>query len=295
MVKLVRRRRAMRKRPAGRRMKKRGVGRAGAKRSSDYAKVVEIVEAPLLAQADGTGENTGSLLNFRLADYQRPQEVAHAYKYYRLSKVEISWIPYFNVAQAQGAIVSRVPQLYTTIDRLSNRYMIPTESEMLSRGVSPKMFTGIKRLSFKPNLLQELSLETYQSRDGTGALDGISNAGFLNATALFDKWLPTQQSFGYNEASISPPNQTGQQIAPIGVNPYALVYHGVAFVASIEGQAPETSAIIGDVQYKCTWEFKGPRALVAQRPSAEPNPYVATSSQTNAGTPAPNTQPTTYP
>lgn len=293
---MVRRRRVVRKRrQAGPKRMRRGVGKAGVKRTSDYAKVVEIVEAPLFANTDGTGENTGSLVNFRLADYQRPQEVAHAYKYYRLSKVEVQWIPYFNVSQAQGPVVARVPQLYMTIDRLSNRYIIPTESEMLSRGVSPKMFTGIKKMNFKPNLLQEISLETYQSRDGTGALDGISNAGFLNATALFDKWLPTQQSFGYNEASIAPPNQTGQQIAPIGVNPYALVYHGVAFVASIEGQAPSTNAQIGDVQIKCTWEFKGPRALATQRPNFEPNPYVATSSQTNSGLPLPNTQPTSYP
>lgn len=294
MVRVIRRRRVLRKRRAGpkRAMRKRGVGRAGMKRTSDYAKVCEIVEAPLLAQTDNTGENTGSLITWCLQDYQRPQEVAHAYKYYRLSKVEVTFIPYFNVSQTGNAAAARVPQLYMTIDRVSNRWIIPTESELLSRGVSPKLFTRKMKMTFKPNLLQEISLETRQPSDGQGVPLGIDLAGFQNATALFNKWLPTQQSFGYN--AQNPGAQTNQVLAPNGVNPYALKYHGMAFVASIEGQAESTNIQIGDVQYKCTWEFKGPRALLTQRPNAEPNPYVNTSSQGNPGA-VPNTQPTTYP
>lgn len=289
--KVVRRRRVLRKRRGMKKMRK-SVGRSNIKRTSDYAKVCEIVEAPLVATADNAGENVGSLITWCLADYQRPQEVAHAYKYYRLSKVEVSFIPYFNVATTGGGAAARVPQLYMTIDRVSNRFIIPTESELLSRGVSPKMFNRIHKMSFKPNLLQEISLETRQPTDGGGVPLGLDLAGFQNATALFNKWLPTQQSYGYN--AQAPGAQINQVLAPNGVNPYALKYHGMAFVASIEGQGADTQITIGDVQYKCTWEFKGPRALKTQAPNPEPNPYVATSSQGNPGA-VPNTQPTTYP
>lgn len=293
MVKqVVRRRRVVKKRRAGPKRMRKGVGRSGAKRTSDYAKCVEIQETQLVATADAGGENVGALMNFCLADYQRPQEIAHAYKYYRASNVEITFIPYFNVSQAGGGGNTRLPQLYMSVDRLSNRWIAPTETECLERGISPKVFNKKCKLSFKPNLLQEIALETRQPADGGGVAQGIDLAGFMNSTALFNKWLPTQQSFGYNVAP--PTNQVNQVLAPGGVNPYALRYHGAIYCASIEGQAPETAIVCGDIQLKVTWEFKGPRGLKTNLPVAEPNPVVATSSQGNPGA-TPNTQPTTYP
>lgn len=278
----MRKRRGMRK----------GVGRARVKRTSDYAKCVEIQETQLIAVNDVAGNSVGAVVNFCLQDYQRPQEIAHAYKYYRAAKCEISFIPYFNIAQTGGAGATRLPQLYMTVDRLSNRWIAPTENEMLERGVSPRLFTKKKTLSFKPNLLQEISLETRQPGDGGGVPLGVDLAGFQNATAVFNKWLPTQQSFGYQ---VAPPNgQLNQVLAPNGVNPYALRYHGAAYVPSVEGLAPGVPTAVGDIQVKITWEFKGPRSLKTNAPLPEPNPYVATSSQGNPGA-IPNTQPTTYP
>lgn len=291
-----------RRRPAGLRRgikkmmmrKRRGVGRAAVKRVSDYARCVEIQETKLVAINDQGGESVGAVMNFCLQDFQRPQEIAHAYKYYRAAKCEITFIPYFNVAQTSGAAATRLPQLYYSIDRLSNRWIAPTETEMLERGVSPKVFNKKRKLSFKPNLLQEISLETYQTvtADFPPRLSGAQTLGFQNATAVFDKWLPTQQSFGYTN-NLTGTVQAGQVLAPNGVNPYALRYHGCAYVPSIEGIG--TSPIeVGDIQLKITWEFKGPRALLTNAPQPEPNPYVVTSSQGPANA-NPNTQPTTYP
>lgn len=288
---MVRRRRVVRRRkPAVRRVARKGVGRAMMKRTSDYAKCVEIQETPLVAVNDALGNSTGALVNFCLADYQRPQEIAHAYKYYRAAKCEITWIPYYNIAQTGGAANTRMPQLYYSVDRVSNRWIAPTENECLERGMSPKLFNRKYKLSFKPNLLQELQLETNQPSDGGGIGLGIDVAGFLNATALFNKWLPTQQSYGY---AAHLPAQIGQVLAPVGVNPYAVRYHGAIFCPAIEGLAPGQSQTIGDIQVKITWEFKGPRALKTNAPLPEPNPVVATSSQ--APGVVPNTQPTTYP
>lgn len=285
--------RPYRKRRVGRKRvaRKKYVGRASGKRTTDYAKCVEIQETKLIATNDQSGQSIGGVMNFCLADFQRPQEIAHAYKYYRASKCEITFIPYFNIAQTNGAGATQLPQLYMTVDRLSNRWIAPTENEMLERGVSPRLFTKKHRLMFKPNLLQEISLETRQPSDGQGVPQGIDLAGFQNATAVFNKWLPTQQSMGYNVTTNA---QINQVLAPMGVNPYALRYHGAAYVPAIEGLGAGVPVEIGDIQLKITWEFKGPRALRTATPGIDPNLSVVTSSQGNPGA-VPNTQPTQYP
>lgn len=274
-------------------MRKKPVGRALGKRSSDYAKCVEIQETKIVAINDAVGESVGGLINFCLADYQRPQEIAHAYKYYRASKVEVVFIPYFNLAQTAGAGATQLPQMYMSVDRLSNRWIAPTETECLERGITPRLFNKKLTMSFKPNLLQEMSLETYQPADGGGTPLGIDLAGFQNATAVFNKWLPTQQSYGYSRIAGGQ-TQVNQVLAPNGVNPYALRYHGAIFCPAVEGLAPGTTLTVGDFQLKVTWEFKGPRSLKTNAPLPEPNPYVSTSSQGAPGA-IPNTQPTNYP
>ena len=286
---LRRRRRA----PLKKRMyRRKGIGRASGKRTSDYAKCVEIQETQILAVKDAAGESVGAVMNFCLADYQRPQEIAHAYKYYRASKVEMTFIPYFNIAQTGGANNTQLPQLYMSVDRLSNRWIAPTETECLERGITPKLFNKKLKLTFKPNLVQGVSLETRQPADGQGTPQGIDLLGYQNGIALFNKWLPTQQSFGYN--ALPPNAQINQELAPLGVNPYALRYHGAIYNAAVEGQAANTNFICGDIQLKVTWEFKGPRGLKTNAPLPEPNPYAVTSSQGNPGA-VPNTQQTTYP
>lgn len=289
-VKKTMRRRRPTRRPRMMR-KRRAVGRASGKRTSDYAKVVEIQETQLLATGDAGGESVGAQMSFCLADYQRPQEVAHAYKYYRASKCEITFIPYYNVSQTQTGVGARLPQLYMSVDRVGNQWIAPTETEMLERGITPVVFNKKRRMVFKPNLLQIVDLEVNQPADGTGKGLGIDVLGAVNSIPLFNKWLPTQQSYGY-KAPAGPDAQLNQTIAPKSVNPYALRYYGAVFNAAIEGLV-NSSLAVGDIQVKITWEFKGPRALKTNAPLPEPNPYVATSSQTNGV--IPNTQPTTYP
>lgn len=284
------RRAMMRKRAAP----MRAVGRPRVKRTSDYAKCVEIQETQLIAVNSVDGESVGAVMNFCLADFQRPQEIAHAYKYYRAAKCEMTFIPYFNVAQTTGAAATRLPQLYYSVDRLSNRWIAPTETELLERGISPKLFNKKRKLTFKPNLLQGISLEVSQNNTGP-ALTGITATGYQNAIALFDKWIPTQQSMGYSSVQVPGGGATQGEnaLTPLGVNPYALRYHGAVYNASIEGLGTEGTPV-GDIQLKITWEFKGPRALKTNLPQVDPNPYAVTSSQ-GAAYATPNTQPTTYP
>lgn len=290
MARMVRRRKApgrgkkvMRRR--GLRMKRKLPAR-----KEDYARVVEIQETQLFATGNQAGEAVGGQMSWCLADFQRPQEVAHAYKYYRASKVEITFIPYYNVSQTQTGVGARLPQLYYSIDRVGNQWIPPTETEMLERGISPKVFNKKHRLTFKPNLLQVVDLEANQPSDGTGKGLGIDVLGAINSIPLFNKWLPTQQSYGYTPPA-GPNAQLNATIVPKAVNPYALRYYGAIFNASIEGLT-SSSLAVGDIQLKITWEFKGPRALKTLAPVAEPNPYAPTSM--TAGVVA-NTQQTTYP
>lgn len=287
-TRVPRRRRILRKRRV---MRRKPLGKSMMKRKSDYARLVETTETQLFAINTAQGDSVGAVNTFALADFQRAQEVAHAFKYYRAAKVQMTFIPYFNIAQTNGAAGTRLPQLYATVDRVANKLIAPTESEMLSRGVSPKVFNRKRYLSWKPNILQEVNFETNQPAEGGGSPLGINVLGALNSVAVFNKWLPTQQGYGYTAQAGNA--QIGQQIVPNGINPYSIQYYGAAFVAALENIQPGVEQVVGDVQVKITWEFKEPRALLTQRPTVPPNPYAGTS-MTTPGVVA-NTQPTTYP
>lgn len=262
------------------------VGRAMIKRSSDYAKVVESAENVLTLGA--TGEYSYNYTT-SLSEFQRAQEVAHAYKYYRCAKIELQFVPYANVVQVNAAAAGRLPQLYFTIDRVSNQWITPTEAEMLERGISPKLFKRKFNYSWKPNLLQNVQMEVNQPADGTGAPLGINVLNAINSVPLFNKWLPTQQSYGYKPGAV-PDAQIGQTVVQPSANPYALRYYGAAFCISIEGGG---AIAVGDLISKVTWEFKGPRALKTNAPG----PQVIVSPATSMMTPGvvANSQPTDYP
>lgn len=254
-------------------------------RKADYARLVEGSESYITTDATGS---YGSTYTTSLSDFQRAQEVAHAYKYYRCAKIELQFIPYANFATIGAAGPGRIPQLYFTVDRVANQFMKPFEAEMIERGVSPRIWTKKRVFTWKPNLLQNVQMEVGQPADGTGAPLGVNMIGAINSIPLFNKWLPTQQSFGYTGGLPNP--QTGHTMVQPAINPYALRYYGASFVIDQEfGQAQQ----IGDLITKVTWEFKGPRALKTNAPTPQTVVSDATS-MINIGVVA-NTQPTNYP
>lgn len=262
------------------------------RRKTDYARVVESQELPIITDATGNYS-----LNFahELAGFNRGTEVAHAYKYYRCAKVELIFVPYATFAQTNGLAAARMPQLYFTIDRVNNMWQAATETEMLERGVSPKLFKRTYKFSYKPSLLQHVQLETNQPGEGGGQPLGITALNAVNSIPVFNKWLPTQQSSGW-KAGGSPPGtmQVGVQVTQNAVNPYALKYYGAVAVINIEGGNNQQ---IGDLMCKVTWEFKSPRAIKAGNAigpnTLEQDPYAATSAVVPAV--LPNTQPSQYP
>lgn len=284
MVKMVRGR--PRRRRVARKPRRAPVRRMRvAKRTTDYAKVVEGFELPLTTNA--TGE-FGFNFTTSLSLFNRAQEVAHAYKYYRCAKVELEMLPYANLSQVGGAANGRLPQLYFTVDRVCNQFIIPTEAELIERGIAAKIWNKKYKFSWKPNLLQNVQLETNQPAEGGGSPLGINVIGAVNSVPVFNKWLPTQQSYGF---TALPGNaQIGQQMVQPAQNPYALRYYGAVFVIS---QEDGTAQQVGDLIVRVTWEFKGPRALKTNAP----NPQEIVSPATSMMTPGviANSQPTVYP
>lgn len=270
----VARKRVARRKPTGRMTS----------RKSDYARLVEAAELPIVT--NGAGQFT---LNYTttLNDFQRAQEVAHAYKYYRCAKVELIFVPYATFAQTNGLAAGRMPQLYFTVDRVNNMWGAPTEAEMLERGISPKLFKSVQKYMYRPSLLQNVQMEVGQPADGGGNPLGVTQISAINSVPLFNKWLPTQQSWGYTRA---PNAQIGLTVTQAAVNPYSLKYYGAVAVIDIEGGNNQQ---IGDLMTKVTWEFKSPRALKTVNPGPEPDIVPATSTH-NPGV-LPNTQPTEYP
>lgn len=255
-------------------------------RTTDHAKLVESTE-----YTSGLLTNVGNTLTFNLQQYQRAQEVAHAYKYYRAIAAEVTFVPYANFSQVGGGVAARLPNLYMTVDRVANQQINPTEQEMLERGIRPKVFNRIFKLKWKPNLLQHVQLETEQPGDGTGAPLGITTIGALNSIPIMNKWLPTQQSYGYTNAAGNA--QVGHTRTPNATNPYVLNYYGASWIVDQEGATEGVP--MGDYQVRVTWEFKGPRALKTNDPSAEP--YTPAQQATSMSVPGvvANTQPTDYP
>lgn len=251
----------------------------------DYATVTECVEEPLTLNALGS---FGYNFTTSLSEYQRAQEVAHAYKYYRCKNITLEFVPYANIA-AVGALGGlRLPQFYFTVDRVANQWITPDESEMLERGLKPILFKNIIKRSWKPSLLQNIQMECNQPTDGGGLPLGIDAINAINSVPIYNKWLPTQQSYGYGP---QPPNQqTNVTMVQPASNPYALRYYGAVFVIDQEGGA---SVAIGDLVTKVTWEFKGQRALKTNTPL--PQALVSQATSTMNNTVVPNTQPTTYP
>jgi len=190
---------------------------------------------------------------------------------------------------AGGGAGTRLPQLYRVIDRVNNMEIAVSEAEMLERGSKPIIFNKKSSISFKPSLLQQIQFDVNQPANGGGQPLGITSISALNSTPMFNKWLPTQQSFGYPQAGPIP--QIGDTLTQNATNPYALRYYGLTWFLAQDGA--EVGYNLGQIQVRVTWEFKGARALKTNGPSPQLPAHPETSSQENGV--VPNTQPTEYP
>lgn len=285
-ARVIRRRRAMKKAKKPIRRYKRRLAVKRVSSTPNYAIITEGAEDQLSLNNQG---NYSYVYTTALSEFQRAQEVAHSYKYYRCKKIELQFVPYANISSVNGPVNGRLPQLYFQVDRVANQWIQPTEDEMIERGVSPRLFKKKMKFTWKPSLLQNVQMECNQPTDGLGAPLGIDVINAVNSVPLFNKWLPTQQSYGYTP--VAPNQQINQTMVHPASNPYALRYYGAVFVINQEDGTEQTA--IGDLITRVTWEFKGPRALKTNAPLPQTTVSQATSMMT-PGTVA-NSQPTSYP
>lgn len=245
MVRIIRRRPAIRRRKNRRGARKGRMGMRGKFRRTlnankqDRATVIETQE--LTATPEG-----GNFVQHSLSQYARALAVSKNFRFYRCKKVELEFIPYANVFQPGTAF----PELYFQVDRTQGAVYpgvplpLPTKNMMLARGVMPKKWTSIIKRSYVPSVARNENL-VYNTLG-----NNVQDLGSLTTTPVKYKWYATQAYY---------PNVGGGNAAHYGYGtwgPQFLQYFGAAYFINQELAPP--SAILGTIKMRVHWEFKEP-------------------------------------
>lgn len=259
------------KRKAVRRPRRRVQRKAKKSVGSNYASCVEVVEDFHALQPN---EGFGLVGNLSVGPFARAKALSKVYKYYRLDKVEVEWIPYYNTFQASAdASTVGIPELYACIDRTLNAGRTPTLLEMQERGIRPiLMKRGAVKKSFKPSALQMVNLEVTASNlntvttideinhPGQTIQSAITGIGVQNSTPIFNKWFLTQQTtaatYGNQGSGGAYPGLP--DLVPPATNPLSLNYYGMIWYIAQVGATSNKD--FGKVLVRYHWSFKGPRS-----------------------------------
>lgn len=257
MPRLMRRRRLVRaakKKRAGNRLRRFRRDKLNANKQ-DRATVIEAMEEVI-----NTGYG-GSWLNHQLSECPRAYNVSQNFRFYRLKKVEVEFIPYANLYQPGTSF----PELYLQVDRTQNvpggggiSAPVPTKAIMLSRGVLPVKWTSVIKRSYTPSVLRNENF--IQNVHGGNVISVASIA----ATPVKYKWYTTQSQF------LGPPGEAASQVEP-SWGPQFLKYFGMAYFVD-QPIAPSTS--LGTIKTKLHWEFRQP--MVPTAPSSISDPLATT-------------------
>lgn len=210
---------------------RRGVGRRGAKprrrmmrRSSEWASCVVTHNLGYLSNAVPYKYS-----EFSLVAYQRAVDIAQSYQYYRISRVDVKFIPTADTYIA-GTTAGEIPNLYYAIDKTDALPFNFTVDSLLNMGAKPIRFDDKTiNVSFKPAVV-------WTAFDENGA---NSNYGMSKVSP----WLSTNDA---NTSDASP-------WAPSSVD-----HHGIAFYVS-GGVAGQNYL----VEVKAHFQFKKPLYEVA--------------------------------
>lgn len=164
--------------PRAKRAKRAGRGlRRGGNRlaSSEFASAKETLKM----ENDNMGE-LYALYNTKLSDFDRLASIAKGYQFYRITKIEVKFIPHADTF-TQGAGTS-VPTLYSMIDRNENVLFSATGFDQLREmGVKPIRFDDkIITRSWRPTVLQTMPQDN---------ANPPTTVGFQSSR--LSPWLPT--------------------------------------------------------------------------------------------------------
>lgn len=159
------------KRPA------RKMGRRGMKRlaNSEYASAKETVKLP-----DDDMGTLYALYNTRLADYDRLAAIAKGYQFYRITKIEMKFIPHSDTFTYGSG--TTVPTLYWLIDRNENILFSSNGFDQIREaGAKPIRFDDkVINVRWKPSVIQTLPADNSNPPTAT-----------TFSTSRLSPWLPT--------------------------------------------------------------------------------------------------------
>lgn len=253
---VMRRRRKIAKgksRRPGRYGRLRGIRSKMNSNAMDRATVVEAYE-----EAIGVTEG-GSWISHQLSESPRALAVSKNFRFYRLKKVEVEFIPYANIFAGGTAF----PELYLQVDRTQSivggggiSAPVPSKAIMLSRGVMPLKWTSPVRRAYSPSVLRNENF--IQNVSGS-----VLSVASIASTPVKYKWYTTQSQF------LGPTNNAASQVEP-SWGPQYLKYFGMAYFVDQALAAP--GAVLGTVKTKLHWEFRQP--LVTAEPSSISDPLT---------------------
>lgn len=129
-----------------RKMNRRRVPRAPRAPPSQIARCIETTEA------DEVSGQMYSLYNLNLTQFSRALTIAKGYQFFRISKVEMVFVPQYDTFDANGP--TRVPHLYWQIDRLKQLQYSNTYKQLEKLGSKPhRLDDKMVRFSYKPSVL----------------------------------------------------------------------------------------------------------------------------------------------
>lgn len=208
--------------------------------STDYATITETTETAVGPTASGS-----SVCNsVNIQDFSRALAVAQNFMFYRITKVEYVYTPFYNTFQ-QAQVGSSgdnvgVPIFHMLMNRTGTLNSLTTLDSLQACGAQPRKWTKQIRVAYKPNLLQTIVVASGGNGDVPSA---------IGAEPVYDKWLSTEQAL---KSSLGT-NPQNALIVPSFNSP---AYYGHNHVITQNDDVPGTE--LGILTCHVTFQFKIP-------------------------------------
>jgi len=199
--------------------------------------------------------------HFSLWNFPRAKTCAESFMFYRCKSVTFEYLPSFNTFQETSGGPTK-PYFQYVMNRNGASTLL-TETQMLEMGANPIAFSSKKSITYKPNLVQSLSV--LSTATGSSGLPQSINVG---STPVYDRWLATARTLKNQSSNsvldLNPPATS----TPLGQIVNQAEYYGHQWnvhtdVSSLDYQ------LLGTWMVHAVWEFKGP-----QTPDIEVTPIT---------------------
>lgn len=205
-----------------------------------YASIIETID-----EGASSLPNTLQSNWFALSQFARAKALACQFQYYRAKKVTYTYTPFYNTFQE--GVAAQKPYMYTLMNR-TQQFFLGGLPQLQHSGARPKPFTGIVKISYKPNWCSP----------GLVARTNIETAPIVN--------VGSQQQYGWLTTPLSDPGSDSTTYTleaaqsaglpdidfPV-VTPGIVVYNGhVTYV-----DQPGSTAPVYNLLIQVHWEFKG--------------------------------------